>query len=65
MADFADRERFPPYGRPVPESDRAHQLAREHARRRAEGDEAAERERRYGHGQITVLGRRAEGEGTR
>ncbi|MEC7233129.1 MAG: cytochrome c peroxidase [Planctomycetota bacterium] len=41
MADFADLERFPPYARPVPEDDRAHQLAREHARRRAEGDASA------------------------
>lgn len=38
MADFADVERFPPFGRPVPANDRAHELAREHARRRAEGD---------------------------
>lgn len=41
MADFSDVERFPPFGRPVPENDRAHQLAREHARRRADGDENA------------------------
>ncbi len=42
MAPFDNLDRFPPYGRPVPENDRAHQLAREHARRAAGGDPDAE-----------------------
>lgn len=42
LADFSDESRFPPYARPVPENDRAHELAREHARRAAGGDEAAQ-----------------------
>lgn len=41
LADFADETRFPPYARPVPDNDRAHELAVEHARRAAEGDERA------------------------
>lgn len=40
-ADFTDEERFPPYARPVPDTDRAHQLAREHAQRASEGDTSA------------------------
>jgi len=42
LAEFSDEARFPAYARPVPENDRAHELAREHARRAAEGDDAVQ-----------------------
>ena len=40
-SDFSDETRFPPFARPVPEDDRAHQLAREHASASRTGDENA------------------------
>ena len=42
MAPFDDEERFPKFARPVPENDRAHELAREHRRRADEGDASAQ-----------------------
>lgn len=42
MAPFDDEDRFPAFARPVPENDRAHELAREHRRRAASGDASAE-----------------------